>query len=372
MMDFENLVAGLESEARRRRIPDGSGANMVDLCSNDYLGLSQSSVAWRSEFFDLFPDAVFSSSASRLLSRQQKYHKLLEERLSSLYARASLLFNSGYHANVGCIGALSQPGTLFICDKLIHASVIDGLHCATAEFTRFRHNDILHLRKIIEAKGALFHNIVVVVESVYSMDGDIAPLKALVDLKKEYPSIILYVDEAHAVGVFGDQGLGMCEKLGITKDVDIIIGTAGKALASYGAFAITSPELREWLVNASRSLIFSTALPPVCCAWTLFMLEKSIGMNNRRQHLHSLSKWFVSALLEIDPSQPGSDTQIVPWLTGNAKNALLLGKILADNGFDALPIRRPTVPPGGERIRFSLNALLDRQSLLPLLDVLSN
>lgn len=368
MTNFESLVtsqlAALIAEHRCREIPcDNVDQQIVDLCSNDYLGLGAHADECRDEFAALFSDAAFTSSASRLLSRRQKYHKLLEKRLGELYGRDALLFNSGYHANMGCIGALNLPGTLFVVDKLIHASVLDALHACGARYVRFRHNDIEHLQRILAAKGDTATSVVLVVESVYSMDGDVAPLRELVALRRSDPRIVLYVDEAHAVGCFGEQGLGVCEQEGLTSEADIIIGTLGKALASSGAYAVTSSTVNRWLVNAARSFIFSTALPPVCCAWSLFMLDKSVSMSAEREHLSSLSHWFARA---VGIEWPGS--QIIPYITGDAERAIETASCARSLGFDVLPIRRPTVPPGGERLRVSLNADLTAEQLQPLAD----
>ena len=364
--ELETLLSVLESENRCRRIPAQGHSDMVDLCSNDYLGLGQRSIEWREEFLYRFPDAAMTSSASRLLSRRQYHHLLLEDRLEALYRRPALLFNSGYHANVGCIGALNLPSTLFVTDRLIHASAIDGLRTCGAEFVRFRHNDMEHLERVLTAKGKDFRHIVVMVESVYSMDGDLAPLDSLVRLKQKDNRIILYVDEAHGVGVFGEQGLGLCEQTACLDRIDLIVGTAGKALASAGAYVICSSVMKRWLLNSARSFIFSTALPPACCAWTLLMLEKMTVMHIERNHLRNLWQWLGTQLGQV------AHSQILPYLTGDAAKALTLADRLHTAGLDVLPIRRPTVPPGGERLRLSLNALLTEADLFPLIAILSD
>lgn len=356
MQSVKEILTNLERENRLRLIPASPRDGMIDLSSNDYLSLGVHGSQFLEEFLLRFPDAAFSSSASRLLSSHQKYHCLLEDYLSSLYSRSSLLFNSGYHANVGCIGALSMPSTLFLCDKLIHASVIDGLHIAGANFKRFPHNDIEKLELILQKESGLHRNIIVVVESIYSMDGDEAPLHRIVELKSQYPELSIYVDEAHAFGVRGERGLGICEELGFLDQIDIIIGTFGKAAASCGAFAICSEEIKSLFVNCARPFIFSTALPPVNIAWSLFMTEKIIEMKEERHRLKILSENFRRRLDEVASTHSPSTSQIIPFITGDATKALELAWRLKEAGIIALPIRRPTVPPGGERIRFSLGA----------------
>lgn len=370
MTAFSQILNNLQNENRLRVIPDFDSERFIDLSSNDYLSLAARSEEFKDEFLDRFGDAAFSSSASRLLSTRQHYHNALEEYLERLYSKPALLFNSGYHANVGCIGSLTIPSTLFVCDKLIHASIVDGLRIAGSEFKRFPHNDVAKLRRILEASSGNYERVVIVVESIYSMDGDEAPLSTLVGLKKEFPNVMLYVDEAHAFGIRGPRGLGIAEELGIIRDIDIIIGTLGKAAASAGAFVVCNDVLKSFLINTSRPLIFSTALPPVNVAWSILMIEKIVEMDKERLCLADINRRFSETLEEISGTPTGSTSQIVPFLTGNAETAMSIAATLRDNGFLALPIRRPTVPPGGERIRFSLSADLDFNSLSPLFNIL--
>ena len=371
MSGITDILSSLEEEHRLRHIPEMPETDIIDLSSNDYLSLGSRCDEFREEFFDRFPDAAFSSSASRLLSLKQKYHNALEEYLESLYGKPVLLFNSGYHANVGCIGALTLPSTLFICDKLIHASVVDGLRISGSEFKRFPHNDILKLRKIIEKESSRYERVVIVVESIYSMDGDIAPLNEIVALKNEYPEILLYVDEAHAFGVRGPKGLGVAEELNLINDIDILIGTFGKAAASAGAFTVCSSEIKSLLINCARPFIFSTALPPVNIAWSMLMTEKIVNMSDARLRLAAISKEFSDRLEEISGKPTGSSSQIIPYLTGNAEKALDIAAKMRERGIIALPIRRPTVPPGGERIRFSLGADMNIEQLNQVFEILN-
>lgn len=369
---YSAILEHLEADNRFRQIPeiDSEATNQkkpnVDLLSNDYLGLGQEADSYREEFLERFPDAQFTSSASRLLSRRNKYHNQLEAYLEQLYGRPVLLFNSGYHANVGIIQALAVPSTMFIADKLVHASAIDGLRLSEADFKRFPHNSISKLRRILTENYDDYERFIVVVESIYSMDGDISPLKELVKLKKEFPKVILYVDEAHAFGVRGLRGLGMAEELGIIDDIDIIVGTLGKAAASAGAFAVCSPMMKDYLINSARSFIFSTAISPAQAAWSLLMVEKLVGMNDRRERLKEISREFVDQMERRNNMETPSSTQIVPWIIGDAGEAVLISKYLRACGFDAMAIRKPTVPAGSERIRFSLNALLSDKEITRL------
>lgn len=360
---YQAILDDYLKENRLRRIPSHRVASQrFDLSSNDYLGLRLSSGNLREDFIKKNNDS-FTSSASRLLAANQNPYLALENYLESLYGRPAILFNSGYHANVGCISALNIPGTIFLPDRLIHASVIDGLNMAHAEFARWRHNDINHLRRLLEKYHDKYERIIVVAESIYSMDGDRAPLTEMVKLKEEFPSMMLYLDEAHAFGVFGERGLGCAEEDNLIYAPDIIIGTFGKAAASSGAFAITSPLLHSFLINNARSLIFSTAIPPVNVAWTLEMLKKITQMKEERRHLHIISEKFRNFISRITHSENPSSSQIIPLITGDAAKAVELAARLEEIGIDALPIRRPTVPPGGERIRFSLNAGISDEKL---------
>lgn len=353
-----------------RVIPGPGGAAMIDLMSNDYLGLAARTDAGefdalRSELSMRHP---WTSAASRLLSRRQEEYAQLEETLQWLYGRPALLYNSGYHANVGLVSAIAGAGGLLLVDRLVHASVYDGLAAGRCRFERFRHNDLKGLEMLLERHHDREPYIVVVVESIYSMDGDTAPLRELAQMRRKWPKMLLYVDEAHAVGVRGLRGLGLGEELGTISETDFIVGTFGKALASGGAFVICEEEWRAYLVNTSRSLIFSTALPPLEAAWSREMLLKAVAMREEREHLRRLSRWFDGRIAEATGRPTGSESQIVPLVTGSAEKAVAMAHKIRTLGYDCLPIRRPTVPPGGERLRFSLSALMDEEMLLPLVD----
>ena len=370
---YEEILKNLEADGRLRRIPEHrSGQGHIDLSSNDYMGLALRAREWRGEFAARFPDVAMTASASRLLASDQNVFNSLEAFLASAYGCPALLFNSGYHANVGIVQALNIPGTLWATDKLIHASAIDGLRLAGAEFRRWRHNDVASLRRLLEKEHDSHERVIVLCESVYSMDGDIAPLREIVALKREFPRMLLYVDEAHAVGTFGPHGLGIAEQEGLIDSVDVLVGTLGKACASVGAFAVTSPLMRDYLVNTARSLIFSTAIAPANAAWSLLMLEKLSGMSHEREHLRLISARFREGVESITGMPNPSRSAIVPLVTGDAARAVNMSRALEAQGILALPIRRPTVPPGGERIRFSLNASLSVEDIDHILSVVSS
>ena len=375
---FSEQLKQLRNASRLREIPS-ENTGLIDLVSNDYLGLATRSGEFREEFFDRFNDAVFSSSASRLLSREQKYHNMLEEKLGELYNKKVLLFNSGYHANAGTLAALADSDTLFLSDALMHASAIDGMMLAKgygkSTVIRFPHNDVESLTALLKEHYSGFGTIVIVTEGLFSMDGDFAPLNRIVELKREFPDILLYLDEAHSFGVYGEKGLGVAEESGLLDYIDILVGTFGKAGASAGAFIATNDTLHKFILNRARSFIFSTAQPPVTAAWTLLMVEKILEMQTERQKLRKLSAEFRALLSEINEERYHpriESSQIQPYLCGSAERAITLASELRQAGFDVLPIRYPTVPIGTERLRFSLNANLTINDLLPIRKILND
>lgn len=349
----------LAAAGNLRSIPTGTPPGVVDLSSNDYLGLT-ADTALADDFLagtDITP-GLLGSSASRLLGPRQDAYAALEAELERLYGhgRRALLFGSGYHANVGLIQALSLPDTLFLVDKLAHASIIDGLRLGGADFKRFPHMRFDTLERWIAEAPPKYARIVAVVESVYSMDGDSADLQALVDIRRRHPRVMLYVDEAHAVGVCGPGGLGLGAALADPSQIDITVGTFGKALASSGAWVMCSPLLRSYFVNHCRSLIFSTAQAPLQALWSLYTLGRAVGMDERRAHLRTLAR-------ELSRRTGAEPSHIQPLITGNAESALALSARLLEHGCKVLPIRTPTVPPGTERLRFSLSADLTVEQL---------
>lgn len=344
---------------------------MLNLSSNDYLGLAGREEL-REEFLKELTAESFlpTSSSSRLLTGNFPVYKELENELARLYGtEAALVLNSGYHANTGILPAVATTQTLILADKLVHASLIDGIRLSASRCIRYRHNDLIQLERLIKNYEKDYQEIIVVTESVFSMDGDMADLWALSLLKKKYPKVLLYVDEAHAFGVLGANGLGLAEELNLTGDIDFLVGTFGKAAASAGAFIVCRKELKEYLTNRMRTLIFTTALPPVNIAWTLFVLRKLPDMKQEREHLAAIGKLLRQGLKAKGYSCP-SMTHIVPMIVGPSSEAVLTAEKLQKNGFYALPVRPPTVPDGTSRIRFSLTADISESDIERLLSVI--
>lgn len=344
------------------------GQRMLNLSSNDYLGLAADS-SLREEFLHTLTPNTFlpTSSSSRLLTGNFTVYEELEAELSRLFGtEAALVFNSGYHANTGILPAVSDAQTLILADKLVHASLIDGIRLSSARCIRYRHNDLPQLERLLKEHHASYRQIIVVTESVFSMDGDEADLAALVRLKRSYDNVLLYVDEAHAFGVRGKQGLGCAEESGTIADIDFLVGTFGKAAASAGAYLVCRKVIREYLVNRMRTLIFTTALPPVNIAWTLFVVRKLAGMGERREHLAHISRTLREALQARGYNCP-STSHIVPMIIGPSADTRLRADALQRHGFYALPVRPPTVPEGTSRIRFSLTADIQKREIEELI-----
>ncbi len=331
------------------------GKKLLNLSSNNYLNFADNKKITQ-EFLDFAEDEYsFGSASARLLTGTLPVYKELEELLSRLYKKdATLLYNSGYHANVGISSALNQKGDVIFSDKLNHASIIDGMRLSDGKFFRFPHNNMEALEKLLERERKNYKNAFIITESVFSMDGDIEDLKKIVELKKKY-NCIMIIDEAHAFGVFGEKGLGVAEELGIIDDVDLIVGTFGKAVGSMGAFVTGSKTMIDFLINKSRSFIFSTALPPINIAFTKWIIETQFPKTNaRRKNMLSIAK------------KMGSDSHIIPVVIGENKDTVDLCEVLFHNGYFTLPIRPPTVPVGTSRLRLSLTADIKEEELTVL------
>lgn len=370
-MKYSEILSKLRENGNFRSIPgDSCGKGLTDLSSNDYLGLAEDTAMRRAFMTEAMErDLPLTSSASRLLAAGQDEYLRLESLLSELYGgRAALLHNSGYHANTGLVQALASDGdTLIVADKLVHASIIDGIMLSKAPFERYRHNDYEHLRSILRRKAGDYGRVLIISESVFSMDGDFADIDTLASIRAEHDNALLYIDEAHAFGVCGPDGLGCAATSPSGHLVDVTVGTFGKAAASAGAFSIMSRELRDLAVNRARSLIFSTALPPLNTAWTRYVVERLGDMEPRREKLRRLAKLLKEAV-----GGEGEASHIRPLITGDAALATNLSARLLEEGFKVLPIRTPTVPPGTERLRFSLSASTDEAEIIRLANVLKH
>lgn len=336
------------------------GRTLLNLSGNSYLGLSDTSGL--REGFDPW-QAQWTSASSRLLTGNDKAYRDFEDLLVSAYGvESALVWDSGYHANSGLIPVLADSQTLIVADKLVHASIIDGIRLSRAELIRFRHNDIGHLKKILSERAHEYAKVWIITEALFSMDGDMAPLKEIAELKRQYPHAFLYVDEAHSVGVFGDRGLGLSVREGILEDVDILVGTLGKALGSVGAYSLQNNILRSLIVSTARPFIYSTALPPISIAWAAHIFRRMMTMDDRRKHLYHLMS-YMGVRLGMQVS-----SQIIPIIIPGNEVCAKVAERLTALGFYVRPIRRPTVPEGQERLRLSLSADMTIDELSTLCD----
>ena len=361
-------LAALKARGVYRALP-AIPPGLHNLSSNDYLGLLRDE-ALREAFHAQLSgeDRLLSAASSRLLTGDTAAARALEADLAAAYgAEAALVLDSGYHANTGILPALAGPRTLVLADKLSHASMIDGIRASGCKFFRYRHNDLAHARQLLERHAADFDDVFLMTESVFSMDGDRTDLRALVALKRDFPNLLLYLDEAHGVGVFGETGLGCAHEDGVAAEIDLLVGTCGKALCSLGAYVICRQTVREALINRMRPFIFTTALPPINLAWTRFVLRALPAMAGRRARLRAMGRRLAQAI-RATGRDCVSDSQIVPYLVGSNDAAARAAEAFRAAGFHVLPIRPPTVPEGTARLRFSLSADLPEPAFATLLE----
>ena len=330
---------------------------MLNLSSNDYLGIASDQKMRQDFLSNLDIDkAIFSSSSSRLLTGNYPVYQKVERLLTDLYKKESaLVFSSGYHMNMGILPAIADKNTLILADKLVHASIIDGIRISSAQCIRYRHQDYRQLEELLDKHHAGYRSMIIVTESIFSMDGDVSPIPLLVQLKKKYPNTFLYVDEAHAVGVRGLNGLGIAEEEDCIPEIDFLCGTFGKALASMGGFVVCSKIFRDYLINRMRTFIFTTALPPIQLEWSFFVLNQMINMKEERMWLRKSSQ-IVKEALEEKGFTSTSSSHILPVVIGDSKETILKAGEMQRKGFYMLPVRPPTVPEGTSRLRISLTA----------------
>lgn len=379
-MDYSGILDNLELSGNMRRLShavhDGKyivegGVRMLNLSSNDYLGLASDRALVDSFMESLHRDEfLFSSTSSRLLTGNFKVSDRLEERLKELFGSgAALTFCSGYHMNTGILPAVTDSSSLILADKLVHASIIDGIRLSSAKVIRFRHQDLDQLERLVAENAGKYTSVIIVTESIFSMDGDVTDLRRMVEIKKCSQNVMLYVDEAHAFGVRGETGLGIAQEQGCIGDIDFLCGTFGKAAASVGAYLICSEDMRRFLVNRMRTFIFTTALPPLNQLWTINVIEHLAGLGERRTKLEENSRKVRSLLKNMGLYCP-SDSHIIPFMVGGSHEAVLSAEDMRRKGFYLLPIRPPTVPEGTSRLRISMTAAVDGEETDRLLAAL--
>lgn len=344
---------------KRQLIPSASispgkcvvgGKTYWDFSSNDSLCLSQD----RSLLDTVSRETTqMGSTGSRLLSGDHELlHTLESEMASWLGAESVQLFNTGYQMNVGVVSTLWGPQDVIFMDRAVHASMVDGVRLSGARFHRFRHQDLAHLAQLLSRYREAGKRAVILTESVYSMDGDVTDLPALVALKDQY-NAELYVDEAHAVGVFGPLGKGCCQDQGVTASVDYIAGTFGKAFGSFGAFLGCSELVKDQLINQCRSLIYSTGLPFPVVQWNLAALSRIQSMDKERAQVAALASQLRQSVADLGLEVLG-ESHIVPVVFGTTQSTEAASLRMKAAGVWVPAIRRPTVPEAQSRLRFSL------------------
>jgi 8-amino-7-oxononanoate synthase len=338
----------VESEQEAHIVVDGK--RYINLSSNDYLGLTSHPevVSCTKYYLDKYGSG---SGASRLITGSREYHKQLESELSNwLGVESTLLFNSGYQLNSTLLSALADRDSIIYSDRLNHNSIVQGIIASRAVHRRYKHLDYAHLELLLRKDDQKTRKIIIT-ESVFSMDGDVADIVSIAALAEEFDAILV-VDEAHAVGVMGHEGKGIGH--GIDR-IDLRIGTFGKAFGSFGAYVAGSSELINYLINFCGGFIYTTALPPAVIGATQCALDLIKTMDAERQKLQELSYWFRSQLSVRSLHTFGSTSHIVPVFIGDEFKTLELSDTLKSHGFWVNAIRPPTVESGTSRLRFTLN-----------------
>jgi len=364
MKNAESTLRDLENKGLIRKLrihPKG----ILNFSTNDYLGLSSHPLV-KKRAIEAIELLGTGSGGSRLMAGNLQLHEELEQQLARLTGtETSLVFGSGFLANTGVLSALAGRDDAVFADRLNHASLVDGATASRAKTLRYHHCNVNHLFELLQrtsGKGCK----IVVTDSVFSMDGDIAPLREIRKLCDEFDCLMV-VDEAHAIGVFGSGG-GVCRELGVRADV--ITGTLSKALGGYGGFAACSRVQREFFINRSRSFVYSTGLPPASAGAALGAIEVIQENSSNGQSLLQLAGFFRKELAQIGLDFSGSASQIVPVVTAESFRALSLSKTLEENGILAIAVRPPTVPAGTSRLRFSLTTAHSAADILKTAAVL--
>jgi glycine C-acetyltransferase len=339
------------------------GREVIMLCSNNYLGLADHPLLKEAAIRAVEKYGV-STGASRLVSGTMELHEELEASIACFKETdAALIFNSGYAANTGIIPALAGRGDTVFCDRLNHASIVDGCLLSRAKLVRYPHNDMETLRRLLEENETKGRRLIVA-DGVFSMDGDLAQLPKLVELKREFDAMLM-VDDAHGTGVLGRRGKGTADHFGLLSEIDIHMGTLGKAFGSFGAYAAASADTIAFLINKARSFIFSTSLPPSVIAISIAAVDLVMSREGAslRSRLKDNADYFRSALQSEGFDTIGSETQIVPVFAGEPETVMDFSRVVLDHGVYVQGIRPPTVPVSSCRLRCTMMATHTRADL---------
>lgn len=372
---YDNEIEKLTEKGNLRRIPDIdekvgkslkiNNNEMLNFSSNDYLNLSTDRVIIN-EFINKYQnnnEFIFSSASARLLTGTSKIYKRLERNTAKLFNKdACLLFNTGYQCNLGVVSTLVNRDDVIFSDKLNHASIIDGMKLSGTDFYRYRHLDYEHLEEMLKKHRNNYKKAIIISESVFSMDGDIADIKRLVELKKKYNAYLM-IDEAHAFGIFGNNLAGISDEENLLDEVDIITATYGKAFASMGAFCVSDNTIINFLTNKANSFIFSTAIPSVNVMWSNFLIEEKFDfVKEKSKKLNNLIKDAHNYIND------NGRTQIVPIIIGENNKTIKLAEELQSKGYFIRAVRPPTVPVNTSRLRLSLTADITIEEFQSVID----
>ena len=338
-----------------------NGKKVLMFSSNNYLGLANHPGLKKASM-----DAALyygtGSGGSRLISGSMEVHRTLERELALFKGTdGALLFSSGYHANVGAMSALAGEGDLILSDEFNHASIVDGCRLSRGEVRVYKHGDMNSLKEMLR-RSSKFKQRLIVTDSVFSVDGDIAPLPDIVDLAEKYSALVM-VDDAHGTGVLGKKGKGAIEHFGLEGKVEIQMGTLGKALGSFGAYIAGSEDLIHYLVNKTRSLLYTTALPPSVCGSALAALKILGERPELVSELRNNASYFRKGMRDLGYPIPESGTPILPLILRDPFVTMNMAQSLFDEGVYVQGIRPPTVPEGTSRLRITLLASHTREQL---------
>ena len=364
---YRNLTAVENAQDTHVKI---EGKTYLSFCSNNYLGLAShpSVVAAVKDAVELYG---WGAGASRLVSGNMTLHETLENEISKFKKKdAAIVFPTGYMANLGVITSLVSNGDLVICDKLNHASIIDGCRLSGADFRVYAHCNMEKLENILK-KSAKYNCKLIVTDSVFSMDGDLAPLPDLVKIAAKYNAMLM-VDEAHGTGVFGENGRGVVEHYDLGNEVYVVMGTLSKAIGSLGGYVSGDIDLISYLRNKARTFMYTTALPPAVCAASIAGIKLIQEDPSMRVSLWNNVRFIKDKLNSLNINTISSESQIIPILIGDAKKAVKVSKLLYDNGILIPAIRPPTVPANSSRLRMTVMSSHTKQDLERLSQTLSD
>ncbi len=346
-----------------------STCDKLIFCSNDYLGLSKNK-----EVIDAAKSALLSfgtgSGASRLVSGNSSLHQTLEEKFATFVNKdAAVLFGSGYQANVGTISSITDKNDIIFSDELSHASIIDGCRLSKAQVVIYKHCDTAHLRELLKSNTTATGNRFIITEGIFSMDGDQPPLKEICELAEQFNALV-YLDEAHSMGIIGSNGAGLASRSGLTENVAFIVGTFGKAAGSAGAALACSRNCSEYLKSTARSMIYSTAIPSYTCAASLTSLNIIEGAGLLRERLFNNILFFKTAVKKHSLPLLDSDSPIQPVIIGDESETMNISQQLWNDGLFVQGIRPPTVKEGSSRLRITITASHTQQEITYLVDLL--